>query len=151
MYCILNEKKQMIAFHDELRVVELYKELIQKNHGINLEIRKIKKNYKKHIKDFDDLYLVKYGEAYVQSGYLLYLQLTSNQSIDDMQSTKDTLLMILETRENLTRKEEKNVKKVVELLDDLITEDSSYVPDLDTLKSMKQDYDPYFYNHDIWS
>ena len=65
--------KDLIAFHEDKEVIELYCDIIENYHGTVLTIAKIKKKKCKKIKEFNDLYLVRYGEIYIQQGYVDYL------------------------------------------------------------------------------
>ena len=120
MFCVYDENKSVIAFHDEYEVTELYLNHIKKSHPdqdlSNLHIGKIKKKKIKNLIDMDQLYLVRYADTYVQSGYLEYLELLSCQHIYDEKQCKDILLRILECNP-LSSKERKNVEKTVEIID----------------------------------
>ena len=91
-FCYDDDEERIIALHDNKEVVEKYCELLKEYHNVNLSIGKIKKKAEDRIKNLDDLYLVRYGDTYVQSGYLLYLQMSSAQLIEDISKTKDVLL-----------------------------------------------------------
>lgn len=145
MYCVYDENNNIIAFHDKKQVVEKYVANVYKVHNVTLNIGKIKKSSKWKLEGKDELYLVRYNEGYVQSGYLLYLELSSTQYIEDEEYAIDIIYRILETN-RLTDKQEKRLRKAVEVMEELLVEDRSYVPTLKQLESMKMDYDPYLYN-----
>ena len=150
MYCVFDEDR-IIAFHDEKRVVESYCESIQKYHDKNLFIAKIKKHKKKKYKslsNYYDLYLVRYGDTFVQSGYVQYLEINSPQVEYDHMQAKDTLLRIMEM-ETLSEKEKKAYQTVVKSIDKIIKEDREYTPDLKELERMKDQYFPYIHNKEI--
>ena len=147
---IVHESEKIIAFHEDKCVVEMYTEAIYKYHKIKLDIRKLTKREKKSsIKNLYDLYLVRYGETYVQSGYLFYLQLSSDQYIEDEKYARDILYRLLESR-NLKEKERRKIEKAVDVLEEKIYDDESYTPTLSELKRMKMDYDPYMYNIGVY-
>lgn len=150
MYCVLNEEK-IIAFHEEKRVVESYCESIKKYHNKTLMIAKIKKHKRKKLKNISnyyDLYLVRYGDTYVQSGYIEYLEMHSPQIEYDHLQAKDTLLRIMELEE-LSEKEKKAYQVVLRSLEEIIEEDRSYTPDIKELNQMKDQYLPYIYNKEL--
>lgn len=149
MYCCIDEKKNIIAIHDDKDVVETYRDLIQKMHNIELSVGKIKKKMKNKLEKFSDLYLVRYGNTYVQSGYLLYLQLCSEQVKSDNRYAKDILLRLLETS-RLNNKDAKKIMKAIEVMDKIEEEDNNYFPSLNELKGMKEFYDPYIYNSGLY-
>ena len=142
--------KQIVAFHDEYRVVEEYCSLIEKNHNGRLSICKIKDKKCTKLDYFEDLYLVRYNETYVQSGYVLYLQILTDDYIHDHVYAKDILMRILEFY-SFSKDEMKAIKKTIKILDNMIKDDSEYVPELSTLKSMEVDYQPYIYNKGIFN
>jgi hypothetical protein len=142
--------KHVIAFHDEYRVVKSYCELIRKHHDVKLTICKIKNKKCRKLNDFDDLYLVRYNETYVQCGYLVYLQLLSDEYVYDHTYVKDILMRMMEVYE-FSHDELKAIKKTIKIMDKIIKDESEFVPELSTLKQMELDYQPYFYNDGIWN
>ena len=149
MYCVYDSNKQIIAFHDEYDVVESYIDHIHKSHKEEkipqLRIGKIKKKKIKHVIDLDELYLVRYADTYVQSGYLEYLEIMSSQHIYDEKMCKDILLRILECNP-LSDKERKAVERTVEIIDRFLTESKEFTPTISELKMCEMDYAPYIYN-----
>ena len=95
--------------------------------------------------DLDTLYLVRYADTYVQSGYLEYLELSSSQCLYDERQCKDVLLRILEVN-HLTDKERKSIEKTIKIVDRLLTESREYTPLLSELKVYEANYAPYIYN-----
>ena len=51
--------KDLIAFHEDEKVIELYCDIIEQYHGTVLAITKIKNKKCKKIKEINDLYLKK--------------------------------------------------------------------------------------------
>ena len=51
---------------------------------------------------------------------------------------------------DLEKEEVKTLRKSVVILNDIIEDEQYFIPDLQTLKRMKLDYDPYRYNYNIW-
>ena len=95
------------------------------------------------------MYLVRYGETYVQAGYLTYIQLAYGQATEDEKYAKDILLRILELNK-ISNKERKTLSKAVEILDRQIYSENQYTPSLNELKRLKSEYDPYIYNYGIY-
>ena len=144
------DKDHVIALHDDIEVVEKYAGNIYKCHNVKLDIIKIKKKALSKITNKDDLYLVRYGRTYIQVGYLLYVQLMSDQIIEDNKYAKDILLRILEMS-RLSSKEEKVISKAIDILDRTIFDDETYTPEYKELRRLKSDYDPYIYNYNLFN
>lgn len=147
MYCVYDTNNNVIAFHDDINVVETYRENAMRSNPElpDLHIGKLKKKKMKKIYDHDDLYLVRYSDTYVQSGYLMYLELISDQFIYDEQQCKDMLLRILECRD-ITDKERKTIERAVKIVDRVLQESKEFTPSLCELKKFEADYAPYLYN-----
>ena len=155
MYCVYDNKKNVIAFHDDYDVVETYVQRVNQSHNIydkdnsDLHIGKIKKKKIKKIIDLDDLYLVRYADTYVQSGYLVYLELLSDQHIYDEKHCKEIILKMLECYD-ITDKERKAMEKTVEVIDRFLQESKKFTPNISELQRCEMDYAPYLYNKDIY-
>jgi hypothetical protein len=146
MYCAYDDDKNIIAFHDSKKVVEKYIYDVYNANKVNLELGKIKKSSEYKLEGKDELYLVRFNDTYVQSGYLIYLQITMDEYVKEEQYAKDILLRMLEM-DRLDKKQSKALGKAVEVIDEVLYEDSHYVPSLNILKRLKMDYDPYIYNY----
>lgn len=151
MYCCF-DNEHLIAWHEKKRVVHTYAHSIEMHTELvePLCIIKMGKGdfHRLYKNQYDELYLVKYGETYIQSGYLIYAQLAldTETQIKDLQSAQETLMRILEIN-LLTKKEKKDLYRTIQLLDHMIVDYEDYVPNLTELKRMKIDYDPYIYNN----
>lgn len=145
MYCAYDNDGNIIAFHDKKHVVEKYIDSIYSLHKIQLNKGKIKKSSKHKLIGKDDLYLIRYGDTYVQSGYLVYIEFVEPQFIEDDQYALDILYRLLEMS-RLTEKQSKKIMKAIKVMEQLVREDRRYVPSLDQLKTLKTDYEPYLYN-----
>lgn len=145
MYCAYDQNEKIIAIHDKRYVVEKYVDTIYTLHKVVLNVGKIKKSSKHKTKSKDDLYLIRFGDTYVQTGFLLYVELAQTQIMEDDQFALDILYRLLETK-RLTEKQSKKIMKAIEVMEDLVHEDREYIPSLDQLRNLKNDYDPYIYN-----
>lgn len=148
MFCVLDENENIIAYHENKSIVKKYVGNIYRCHSILLTIKKYKKNDSIYT-NLPDLYLVRYADTYVQAGYLLYIQLLSDQVDYDHEYVRDILLRILEIT-TLSKKEKKHLEKSVEIIDKMLANEKRYTPTIQDLKSIKTDYDPYFYNAGIY-
>ena len=145
MYCAYDQENNIIAFHDKKYVVEKYIDSIQSLHKINLNLGKIKKSSKYKLVEKDELYLIRYGNTYIQTGYLIYVELFQTQFMEDDQYALDVLYRIIETT-RLNNKENKKIMKAIKVMEKIVHEDREYIPSFDQLKTMKVDYEPYIYN-----
>ena len=148
MYCVIDDDNNLIAFHDKQRAVETYIDRIYHTSGVSLKMLKLRKGERHIIRGKDDLYLVRYANTFIQSGYIDYITYSSLQILEDNILASDILYRLLET-ERLTKKENKTIRKAIEIMESIIKEDSEYTPSLSELKIMKMDYDPYIYNSSI--
>lgn len=148
MYVVL-DNNDIIGFHEEYDVCKKYVDNVYKHHKVILEINKLKKKKRNLLFGLDDLYLVRYGYTYIQEGYLLYVELSSEQIVDDIRYARDVIYRILGSQEDLTGKEVSTLSKSTKILEDLYIDASTYTPLLSDLKNLKQDYDPYLYNTGI--
>lgn len=145
MFVVCDENDNVIAFHDYLDVVEEYINNVKRTHpDAELHIGKIKRKRLERM-HIDSLYLVRYAETYVQEGYVEYLAIVSDQYIYDYKYARDVLLKILE--DGFINKSERNIlKKATKIVDNILYDSEVYTPDLEELKNLKLDYDPYLYN-----
>lgn len=90
-----NNLQKVIAYHTEKRVVKHYKKGYLENSPDTLIIKKISEN--KLPKDYGDLYLVKYGDDFIQYKYLETVQIDLEVIIEDCLHAHDVLQRIAET------------------------------------------------------
>lgn len=149
MYAIVDESNNIIAYHEDEDVVELYLESVENDIKDNLSIIHVKKKYRdKLLSKYEDLHLVRFRNTFVQSGYLIYIKLATQDMIDDEEYARDILLRIIETQ-NLNKKETTKLIKAIEVIEKIINSDKTYTPSFDELKKMKSHYDYYIYNRNI--
>ena len=77
------------------------------------------------------------------------MQFSCQQINEDHIQARDILMRIISTAD-LEKEEVKTLRKSVVILNDIIEDEQYFIPDLQTLKRMKLDYDPYRYNYNIW-
>lgn len=149
MFCAYDCDKNLIAFHDSKKVVNKYIADVYKCHKIHLELGRIKEASEWKLKNKDDLYLVRVNDTYVQSGYLIYIQISSQQLVEDEEFAKDILYKMLEA-DRLTDKQARKIYNAIKVIEDVLYEDRNYIPTLNQLKTMKLDYDPYIYSSGLY-
>lgn len=146
MWCAINDQDQIIAVHDNKRVIHLYIKRITMYHPeVVLFAVRIKKKLLNETPNLDDLYLVRYGKTYLQAGYLIYVKLVSEQITEDHKFARDILYRILEVA-TLTKKETKQIGSTIKTLSRIIDDEEQYTPSFSELQSLKMEYDPYMYN-----
>ena len=150
MYAVINnDTKEIIAYHEDEDVVEYYLDSVEDDKKDDLSIIKIKKKYREEIiPKYDDLHLVRFRNTYVQSGYLIYIKLASQDILEDEEYARDILLRIIETQ-NIDKDKIKKLTKAIEVIEDLIDNDETYTPSYSELQRMRNHYDYYMYNKDI--
>ena len=151
MYCALDSNgKKIVAIHEDLEVVNKYCEMIKKFHDVYLPIGKIKKKKIKDSSMYEDLYLVRYNDSYVQAGYVDVLKLMSEDFAYDYKYTIEILMRVLELcGDDITKGEKKAIQKTIYALNRLIKDDADFVPELATLQTASYDLEYYEYNKDI--
>lgn len=149
MFCVYDSSDNIIAYHDKRRVVEKYIDKIYELHKVKLNIGKIKKSSKYKLLGNDELYLIRYRDTYVQSGYLVYLEMASEQFIEDDQYALDVLYRLLETS-RLNKKQSKKIMDAIEILEDIVRDDREYTPLISELNHLKSNYEAYAYNSGLY-
>ena len=148
MFCVIDDNNHVVAFHEDEEVVKTYVEMIKRSKDKTYHIATIKDKKIKKIKDFEDLYLVRYGETYIQTEYLTYVELATNSQIDsDNKLCKEILFRILETQ-NLDKDDKKTIMKCIKVIDNIIEENETYTPSLSELRTLKDDFESYMHNMD---
>ena len=144
MYAVY-DGKNLIALHDDRLVAQKYIQSVYSCHKINLDLKKIKKSSIDKSEIYDSLYLVRYADTYVQSGYIQYIDYANSQFIEDDMKARDILIRVLEYAD-ISEKERKKLKKAIAVLEDVVSDDREYTPSFDELRNLKMHYDPYLYN-----
>lgn len=141
MYILYDDKGMIIGCHDELIVVEEYADNLKFYHDTHSRIRYMKD--KKAVKVFGDkleeFELTAFKGTYVPYKYIDCVEYASHD-MRDIQYCKD-VLMSLYKDESLSKRESKNIKKVIFLLDDIIQDANNYTSSPDELKRLKSSFD----------
>lgn len=145
VYTVVNDAGDILAWHEDVNVVENYISKVYKTSKVSLNVNKERVDV---VNKLDDLYLARYGNTYIQIGYICYLSNLTENVIEDNRYARDIILRELE-RCDLTKKEKKTLSKAADILDRLVYEDSSYTPCLTELQRIKEEYDPYYYSYDL--
>lgn len=143
MFCVYNEHEEIQAFHKKLDVVKKYvKSISSYDHG-DMQFFIIKKKRTEiNPSILNDLYLIPYGESYIQQGYTDYLELATDSSMNYLKDCIDCCFQLYKRRD-LDTKEKKVIYKAIEIMVDIYDKDTLTVPTLSELKRMKELYQPY--------
>jgi hypothetical protein len=141
-----DNKKEIVAFHDEKRVVKCYISNIEKNYkDISLSLLKLPNKKCRNLQNFDDLYLVRYEDTYVQNRYYVYQEILTGGSIYENRLVKEILERSLGSYD-FSKKELKTIIKTIKIFDKILADDISFVMSYEDLKKSEMDYYPYIYN-----
>lgn len=130
-----------VAFHKEKRIIQKFKMDYEISNNTELDLFVIKgKNINKY-PDYSDLYLVKYGESYVQTKYFYIANIEYGQIIYDYNYAKDVLNHIIEfTKDN---KKEKHLMKAVEIIEGELRNIQSNISSIELLDELDNEYQTY--------
>lgn len=149
MYAVI-ENNNIVAYNKRYSVCIEYINNVKKTYSNNkdeynnkLEIIKIKNKKAKNKSDFDELYLIRYEDTYIQSGYVEYLSLSAEQIFYDNKYALDVLLKFLDTDFPMSKKDKNHLEHVVSFLYNIIKNDKLYTPCLNDLKNMGENYSTY--------
>lgn len=145
MYGLTDSDKHVVAFHDEKRVILNYMKNYYERYKENLYPFKIKKKNLKKYKDYEDLYLVRYGNIYIQSRYLYVHQIDVEPLIDDLTCAHDVIIRMIEFTND--QKKCKQLSKTLGIIDEEIENLKSSTPKLEELKSRDIDYRLFQYHY----
>lgn len=152
MWVVFDEKKnEIIAFHKNKKVVKRYISQLKKsnqNISFSLSLLKMKDKKARKIKYFNDRYLTRYHNTYVQYSYYAYLEIITGTDIYDEQYVLD-ILERTAVNPNLSKNDVNAIKKVISIFDNMLSSDSKYTMTLDQLKSVENDYAHYYYHNVI--
>ena len=145
MYAAMNNGEP-IAFHKELSVVNEYVDNVRRYHDgeVKLRIAKIKNKKIKNLKDFNDLYLVRIGDTFIQSKFYNYMRFVSDEPLYDLKLTIDTLERVLTCKnDDLSSKDAKHIKKSIKIVKEVLEKEKKYTPTYQEMEELKMDYDAF--------
>lgn len=150
MYKIVNKNNEIIAFNKRYDVCIKYINNLNRTYEDNndyfeneLIIQKIKNKKAKQHPDFNDLYLIRYNDTYIQSGYTDYLTISGEQVFYDNKYALDVLVKFLDTDYPMSKKDKKHIEHTIAFLFNVIKDDKLYTPSLKDLKAMEEHYSSY--------
>lgn len=105
---------KLTAVHDDYDVVKRYSDTLNNEYNLSTDIVKVsKKIMEREANLIHELYLVRYGDTYIQSKYYSIAKDEDIQFRYDLEYTKDTLIRLLE----FSDKGSKHIIKTVSLLE----------------------------------
>lgn len=141
MYSLYSLKLQKnIAYHFEKRVVRKYKDNYEKNNPDTLIIKKIK--CKELPQEYDELYLVKYGNDYLQSKYLEVMEVDESVTIDDYFYAHDVIMKLCYDL-SYNKKKIKKLLKADSIILQEVKKSNPYCYDMRSLEERKRE-------HEMW-
>ena len=142
MYGVMDSNGDLIAFHEEKRVIKKYMEdyfHTNNEHLLPFHIKKKKVSKYKHL--YEDLYLIRYGGSYIQSKYLIIKQLDIEPYLDDLYYAKDVLIRTIEFSDS--KKDIEKMSECYDILEEEIKKIRKETPSLTTLKNRYVDSEMY--------
>lgn len=153
IFAVKNSNNDLIAYHEDLDVVEKYVQNVKVSHpDTDLVIGKISDKFVRRKDPNHELYLERYSETYVQSGYLIYLEVNSSQHIYDMKYCKEIIIRTIDQwKDDMDEKDIKYLKKAAKVFDELLFDAESFTPTLSELRSIRDVMEPYIkYNRGVY-
>lgn len=148
-YAIINNKSKLIAYHEERRVVTRYLDAYNRQyrekdpeHNEEYKIVKMKSKVLKLNPHYENLYLVRYGRMFIQSGYYQYVEDDIRTFMSELYLTKDTLSKIFEL-DDLDPKEEKSIRRTLAYISSKIMDEEEAIYPLHQLERIKSSYEDF--------
>lgn len=139
-YIIYDEQQRVVAYTDDKEILEKYLFNIEKTTHKKYSFKKIKYKHIKNISEYDDLYLIRYGDTYIPNKYYKYMELCDTK--EETRQVIDYLIRQLEQRE-LRDKKRKLVEKMILLIEKWYEEEKEYTPTNEELQNIEDHYKPY--------
>lgn len=140
------DQQELIAYHEEKRVVTNYCKAFQKK---NYQCKKMKSSELQRIPNYQDLYLVRFGKTFIQMEYESYIRDDTELFLSELYLCKDVLLKLYELG-NIEEKERPALKKVLCLLEEEIQDTETMIPTLEELKRLKESMEAFRYHISDW-
>lgn len=153
LFVVKNSNNSLIAYHEDLDVVKEYVRNVKISHpDTDLVVGKMSEKFVKRKDPENELYLVRYSETYVQSGYLIYLEVNSGQHIYDMKYCKEIIMRtIKECKDDLDDKDVKCLKKAAKIFDEILFDAETFTPSMEELRGLRETIEPYMqYNRGVY-
>lgn len=146
MVWVVIDVDKIVAWHEEKRVVRNYALCINTDYERKrLYTRKVHKRVVKELPNYEDLYLVRRGKTFIQSGYLDYEYDDYKVILSELFFTKDILNKYMKY-EYLDKKEKKSFNIVLDCLQYTIDNLENSVPSLEDLQKVKSMVEEYKYH-----
>lgn len=144
IWCVINtENNNIIAFHEDQDIVNLYLENLDDEASSNLECKKVKISDGK-LPKYTDKYLVPYNKTYIQEGYIQFLDIVNdNNTINDLKFTREMLMSLVDRKIIKSDKKKKKICSVVDMLNKLIEDEDYYTPSINQLENYKSNFEYY--------
>ena len=113
------DMQTIVAYHEDIQVVD---EFIRQNSSKRYHIGKCNGKTIKGIEGFEDMYLVRFGDTYIQAEYYPVAEDFVETAVDDYKKCIEILQRAIEFKEISHRK---SVVKTIECLIELIEDEKS--------------------------
>lgn len=133
MYVVLNKDKLPVAFHDDYDVVRQYVISMTKD---DLEIAHISRKKAKTFRDYNDMYLVRYGDSYLTRELYDVMKHRNGPDAYNYQTAIDVLYRLVEEG-YVGAKDEKHIQKTIEILERALEDLDNQPVDSDLVKSLE--------------
>lgn len=146
MFAVVKKEKRkivLIAYHNEKRVVKKYLESIKDKDS--LKILKTPNEWIEQQKDYEDLYLIRYGKTFVQCGYYEYIYEDYRTNLSELYLTKDVLMKLFEVGD-FDQKEKRTISKTIQIIAEAIDNEEEAIPSLEELKQIKEHVESFRYH-----
>lgn len=139
-YGVIDENSKIVAYTDNIGHAKKYIKSVDSSN--KLYYVKLKKGCKIN----ENLILIKYKNKYIQNAYVKYLRFSSEYDLEDeAEQVKDFLNTFLSTFK-ISKKYKKKIIDVIDIIDDVVKNESDYVPTIRELEEIRSTYERYVYN-----
>lgn len=132
----------IIAYHKDYNVIREYAQSVNAK-GIK-KIGRVSKKYISNKEEFEELYLIKYGDGYIPRKYLEVCELDKNEFISMFKDTKDSLITLIEMLNS--KKDIKTISKAIDIIDRFEEDLENSVLSYDEMKYRYEEYNNFKYN-----
>lgn len=139
MYAIVDSCNNVIAIHDDERVILNFLGMNFKRFHKLYKVNKIPKKYREYYSEqYSNLYLIRYGDGYTQYENLEYLGFFNDKDLEyQLNITLDMLYKILEVSD-LSEKKRSHIEKTIEIVSEIAND--KVVPSDEELSYVKRNY-----------